>query len=84
MVVGEVLQNSPAEEAGFMAGDHVLTYAGERIFRPRELRTATTQGREGEVVDIEVGRGTRIVTLRLFRGPLGVITRMRSDPPRDL
>jgi len=83
VVVGDVLQDSPAEEAGFLSGDRVLSYAGDRIFRPRQLRDATSEGVEGSTLDIEVGRGSRIVTLRVSRGPLGIMTKARSDPPQD-
>jgi len=72
VVVQSVMDSSPASTAGIQPGDSILTYDGSRLFDASTLRDATTQGRAGESVPVEVSRGGE--TLRLFvpRGPLGV------------
>jgi hypothetical protein len=82
VVVTDVLESSPARDAGLEPGDEILRYASERLFRPNELRLATASGEPGEFVSLEVMRDGRIVTLHVRRGPLGVLLRTASRAPQ--
>lgn len=83
-VIRDVLPNSPGESFGFQPGDVVLTYGGERIFRPRELRHATASGEPGEWVIVEVLRDGAIERLRAQRGPIGARLRPARVLPEAL
>lgn len=81
VVVTDVLESSPARDAGLEPGDEILRYHRERVFRPNELRLATASGEPGEFVSIEVMRDGRSVTLYVRRGPLGVLLQSTSRAP---
>ena len=81
VVVTDVLESSPARDAGLEPGDEILRYASERLFRPNELRLATAAGEPNEFVSIEVRRDGRPVTLQVRRGPLGVLLQGATRPP---
>jgi hypothetical protein len=72
VVITDVLGDSPGERAGFQPGDVVLSYDGKRIFKTAGLQRATTQGRLGVGVTVEVLRGGDVVRLYPARGPIGV------------
>ncbi|MGI9591046.1 MAG: PDZ domain-containing protein, partial [Myxococcota bacterium] len=72
VVMGELLEGSPAESYGFEPGDVVIGYEGQRIFHGRELRRATAQGERGDWVTIDVLRAGEPRRIRAQRGPLGV------------
>ncbi len=81
VLITDVLGDSPGERAGFRPGDIVLSYDGKRIFKPAELQRATTQGRRGVGVAVEVLRGGEVVRLYPARGPIGVkLKRERRMP----
>lgn len=70
--VHEVITGSIAAEVGLRAGDVVLSYAGERVFSPVELRDATSGGTAGESITLDVVRDGRSMRVAVPRGPLGV------------
>jgi hypothetical protein len=80
--VTDVLARSLAHDAGLEPGDRILRYDGARIFRPNALRLATAAGELGEFVSVEVDRDGRLVTLRVRRGPLGVLVQGTTRAPR--
>ena len=79
--ITDVLASAPAGQAGILAGDRILRYANERIYSPRELRVATTQGLAGESVEVEVERDGETLRFYISRGPLGVRTGSLSIAP---
>ena len=84
VAVTEVLSGSAAESAGLRSGDVIVRYDDRLVLSPTELRDATTGGREGELVSVEVQRAEDPAPLRLFvpRGPLGVrMTPTSVAPP---
>lgn len=81
VVVDSVIQGSPAEQAGMVPGDVIISYADERLFGWSELREATASGERGETVLIRVMRGEDSVDLLMPRGPLGVrLDTTRMEP----
>lgn len=81
--VKEVIARSPASHAGMQPGDVIVSYDGERTFGTRDLQLATAEGRRGDLVRIEVVREGRPLTLRVERGPLGIILQGSAEPPRS-
>ncbi len=72
VMVDSVIQGSPAEQAGLVEGDVIISYADERLFGWSELREATAAGERGETVHLQVLRGEDAIDFFMPRGPLGV------------
>lgn len=72
VLIREMLQGSPAKQAGMQVGDAVLRYGDKRIFTTRELQNATTGGKNGEMVRMEIERDGKRMEYYVPRGPLGV------------
>jgi hypothetical protein len=70
--VESVLGGSAADEAGLRAGDVILSYDGQRIFKPGALVRGTLQGRLGDRVEVVVQRGGATQTVSVPVGPLGI------------
>ena len=83
VLVRGVLDSSPAADSGLQVGDVILSYGGERVFRPRELKQATTEGAAGESVRVEVVRRGEPVSVYVPRGPLGALLRTERMAPRE-
>ena len=81
VVVREVLDRSPARDAGLEPGDTILRYDDARIFDPGELRHASTLGESGEFVRVEVLREERSREIYVPRGPLGILIKSESRTP---
>ncbi|MFK8016027.1 MAG: PDZ domain-containing protein [Gammaproteobacteria bacterium] len=79
--VQNVLDNSPAFEAGLRSGDQILSYAGERTFASNELRSATQQGTAGEMIPVQIVRDGQTLDLYVPRGPLGIQMTGTSERP---
>jgi membrane-associated protease RseP (regulator of RpoE activity) len=72
VTINNVLQTSPAEQAGFQPGDRLVSYDGQQIYSGAQLRAATRSGNAGDVVIVTVERGGQQMQLSIPRGPLGV------------
>jgi hypothetical protein len=81
IVVSDLLQGSAAQRSGLQPGDEILSYADRRVFRPTELKQATTEGRPGERVELEVLRDGSRIRVWLPRGPIGIQMRQTRSPP---
>ena len=81
--VRDGLMRSPAEEAGIEPGDLILTYDDVRVFDAFQLRGATSAGRRGESVPIELIRRGRRLRIIVPRGPLGVKLQPERVPPLE-
>lgn len=84
VAIAEVITGSAGESAGLARGDVILRYDDGVMFDPMQLRDATTLGRAGELVPVEVYRQADNATLRFFiqRGPIGVrLTTALMEPP---
>lgn len=84
VVMGELLDDSPAERYGFEAGDVVVGYEGQKIYHGRELQRATAEGERGDWVTVDVLREGEFVRVRAQRGPLGVKLRPARILPEAL
>jgi hypothetical protein len=81
VVLQGVLSGSPAERAGLRDGDVILRYGDQTILNARELSRATTSGRAGSSVPLEVLRDGAVQRFYVPRGPLGARLRVESRPP---
>jgi len=72
VVVQDVMQNSPASQAGIKTGDFLLQYGETRIYSAFDLRRAITDGEAGEEVKVELNRQGTTSTVYLPRGPMGI------------
>jgi membrane-associated protease RseP (regulator of RpoE activity) len=81
VAIDSIIPGSTAEEAGLQPGDFIESYGDTRVFRFEDLRTATSEGKRGELTQVQIRRGDSIVDAWIPRGPLGVrMDRARVDP----
>jgi serine protease Do len=64
-LIGEVLANGPAAQAGMQAGDVVVGFAGKDIKRSEELRWAASTYGAGKTAEIKVLRDGKPVTIKV-------------------
>lgn len=81
-VITQVLGGSAASHADLRAGDHLISYAGARVFKPAGLKLAIVMGMRGEQVRLEVERDGERISVVVPRGPLGVLMNAGTSPPR--
>lgn len=81
VTIREMLQGSPAKQAGLQPGDNLLRYDNQRVYSSRELQNATTAGRRGEMVRVEIERDGKHLDFYVPRGPLGVYLDTDSVSP---
>ncbi len=79
--VRDVLEGSSASEIGLRRGDIILSYDGQRLFKPIELLTNSSAGMSGESVPIDILRDGVQQTVYPRRGPLGVLTEAEQGVP---
>jgi C-terminal processing protease CtpA/Prc len=70
--VDDVLEQSPAAQAGLQTGDLIVRYGDARLFNPSELVNQTRSGTEGEAVQLEIIRDGQRLEVQVPRGPLGL------------
>jgi hypothetical protein len=81
VLVGDVLANGPAQQAGIEIGDAILSYGGERIFDAGTLVDATRSGSAGMSTAIEIEREGQTQLVYVPRGPLGINLRVARVKP---
>lgn len=83
VAVQGVVSGSAAESAGLQPGDVIVRYDDRLVLNAGELRDATTEGRSGELVAIEVQREGEPEARRVFvpRGPIGVSLAPAAQEP---
>lgn len=71
VLIRAVMHGSPAERAGLEPGDVVLTFDGENVARPNDLRGRVMEARAGARVGLGVQRGdaTRLLAVLLEEVP---------------
>jgi len=74
VAVSEVISGSAGDSAGLLRGDVIVRYGDQLLLSATELRDATSQGRVGELVELEVQREGESTPRRIFvpRGPIGI------------
>ena len=68
--VKEVLAGSPAEAAGLKVGDVIVTFNGVPIRNELDITAQARSLVEGQVVEMQVVRGGKTVTLEVTMGAL--------------
>jgi hypothetical protein len=81
VIINDVLRASPAMDAGILPGDALVGYDGRRIFNLFELKRATTEGKAGSTVAIDVVRAGAPLRIYAPRGPLGVTLKADVQSP---
>jgi hypothetical protein len=81
VIVRGVLPNLAGRAAGLEMGDQIVRYGGSAIFTTPELQMQTSSGAKGETVEVDVLRDGRMISLRVPRGPLGVVTEAARRSP---
>jgi membrane-associated protease RseP (regulator of RpoE activity) len=84
VAVQGVVSGSAAESVGLQPGDVIVRYDDRLVLSAGELRDATTAGRSGELVAIEVQREGEMEARRVFvpRGPIGIsLAPATQEPP---
>lgn len=71
VVLEEILETSPAAEAGLLPGDELISYAGQRVFTPGAVQFLTASGELGAWTEIRILRGGEELRFFVPRGPLG-------------
>lgn len=84
VVVEGVLGGSAAADAGLREGDVIVSYGGERIFKPGALVQGTLTGTLDDRVDVSYLRDGETHVVTLPRGPLGVRLGRSSAEPSPL
>lgn len=62
VMVDQVDEGSPAEEAGIQPGDVVLTVDGKRIYNSEDLSEAINSGEQGEELTLLLQRGSELIS----------------------
>ncbi len=73
IAINSILESSPAQAAGLMPGDRIVSYDGQRVFNVGDLNRETVQGTPGENVVVDIVRDGTPMQVVLPRGPLGVM-----------
>jgi predicted metalloprotease with PDZ domain len=62
LTVLHVLKKSPADKAGLLAGDEIVSIAGTKVTRPQEVDAALKSYKGGEKIAIEYRRADKTAT----------------------
>lgn len=72
--IGDLLESTPAYEAGLRPGDKIIRYNNQRIFHMGDLRSQVYQVEPGKSVAVEIQRqgSSNSEVIYLPSGPLGI------------
>jgi serine protease Do len=70
-LVADVIEGSPAEEAGILRGDVILEFGGKKVDEPSILRNIVASTSPGKTIDVKVIRNGEYLTLSVMVGELG-------------
>ncbi len=82
VLVSEVLSGTPAEKAGFRAGDVILAFAGQAVGDPRQLQAVVERSPAGSKQRVDVMRSGKPLTLQVVVKPLPDDFDRASTPSR--
>lgn len=71
-LVGDVVENSPAEKAGLKRGDIIIEYDSKKIDEPFVLRNMVANTTPGEEHQVKVLRDNKAITIKVTIGELPV------------
>lgn len=81
VAVSSVMLGSAAERSGIEAGDVLLRYEDEALYKTGDIRGLTSQGERDELVDVTLLRNGNQLTVSMPRGPMGVrLSAIRINP----
>jgi len=83
VLVGDVIENSPAEKAGLLRGDVIVEYEGKEIDDPVQLRNMVANTPPGKNVDVKIIRENKVETKHLTIGELPVDMKKLSQGTYD-
>jgi C-terminal processing protease CtpA/Prc len=83
VLVRDVLAGSAASAADIQPGDEIVSYNGTKIYTKTELLPQTAAGARGDLVTIDLIRRGEALSLRVQRGPLGVVLGSAKKAPRQ-
>ncbi len=69
-LVGDVIEDSPAEEAGIMRGDVIIEYNGKKVYEPYTLRNTVAGTPPGKTAELKIIRDGTIKTIEVKIGEL--------------
>ena len=69
-LVGDVIENSPAEKAGILRGDVIIEYNGKKVDEPYNLRNTVANTPPGETAELKIIRNGKIETIKVTIGEL--------------
>ena len=71
-LVGDVVEESPAEKAGILRGDIITAYNGKKIDEPYQLRNAVANTTPGKEIELTVVREntTKIIKVTISEQPI--------------
>ncbi|WP_299591996.1 PDZ domain-containing protein [uncultured Microbulbifer sp.] len=74
MEIGDLLEDTPAYEAGLRPGDKIIRYNNQRVFHMGDLRSQVYQAEPGSSVAVEIQRkgSSAPETIYIPAGPLGI------------
>jgi serine protease Do len=64
--VKRVIEDGPADKAGFKVGDVIIKFNGERVHIVDDLMQMLTGLEPGQSIPVEVQRGEEIVKLKII------------------
>jgi len=69
-LIGQVVKNSPADDAGMKTGDVVLEFDGQEVRNSRELPTLVSTQRPGEKKKVKILRAGKEQVLKVILGEM--------------
>lgn len=69
-LVGDVIEDSPAEKAGIQRGDVIIEYEGKRVDEPYQLRNMVANTAPGKEVELKIIRENNTKTIKVTIGEL--------------
>lgn len=81
VILTDLLESSAGFQSGIRPGDEVISYDGQRIFRPRDLKLLIATGERDQPVEMRLLRDGEVVRVFVPRGPIGAQLAFEVRPP---
>lgn len=81
-LVSEVMADSPAEKAGFQAGDVILSFGGEAVGNTNKLRHIVAKALAGDHLNVDVIRESKkiVLTVKIEVQPQNLFAKRSRSP----